>query len=94
MTVSGWGLGEWTDMAWDTGLDYVYAPVVFLDAIGQLMAPLVARNFPIPLAATDTLAATRTTTGSNAGYTGSGPNPAYASSGGLIRYTATGVLED
>ena len=22
MTISGWGLGEWSDMAWGTGVDY------------------------------------------------------------------------
>jgi hypothetical protein len=27
MTISGWGLGEWNDMEWGTGVDYPYAPI-------------------------------------------------------------------
>jgi hypothetical protein len=35
MTI-GWGLGEWSDMAWGTGADYPYDPTVFLAAEGPL----------------------------------------------------------
>jgi hypothetical protein len=34
--MSGWGSGEWSDMAWGTGADYPYSPIVFLDAEGPL----------------------------------------------------------
>jgi hypothetical protein len=94
MTTSGWGLGEWNDMAWGTGVDYVYNPTVFLDAEGILaylsgqgsLSAFAATNIAPVLAATGTL---RTSLSAPAGSL-----VAFGASGPLLTYTATGVIED
>jgi hypothetical protein len=34
--MTGWGEGEWGDMAWGTGTPYTYDPIVYLEARGPL----------------------------------------------------------
>ena len=93
MTTSGWGVGEWHDMAWGTGVDYAYAPTVFLDAEGPL-ASLTGQGSLAAYAATAVaplLAATGTLRTSLSAPTGT--LVALGASGRLLTYTATGVME-
>lgn len=94
MTISGWGLGEWTDMAWGTGLDYVYDPTVFFDAEGPYITSRSASGSLVALTATGTRASFTSVGPYPVGNAATGRMPVFAASGSLVVYTATGVIEN
>jgi hypothetical protein len=91
--MSGWGDGEWSNMAWGTGVDYPYAPIVFLDARGPLSAYTHTGTLA-RLASTGRNASLRSTGRLVTPMYGTGQNVRNTTRGPLLAYRATGVLED
>jgi len=93
MTTSGWGVGEWNDMAWGSGLDYVYAPTVFLDAEGPYITSRAAKGRLVAFTASSRQPSFAAIGRYPPLLVASGKMVTRAASGALKSYHATGVIE-